>query len=70
MNLHGQLAIRSTTRDLVIPATYAWSDDGLQLAGKSTVTWTDFGVPDPSIMISKVQPALDLRFDVTMKKSF
>jgi polyisoprenoid-binding protein YceI len=70
VNLHGQLSIRSTTRDLVIPATYSWSDAGIALAGKTTVLWTDFGVPDPSIMISKVQPKLELSFDANMKKSF
>ena len=70
VNLHGQLSIRSTTRDLVVPATYTWTDGAVAIAGTSSLTWTDFGVPDPSIMISKVQPKMELNFDLNMKKAF
>lgn len=69
VNLHGQLTIRSTTRDLVIPAQFKWNDAGLNLNGQTQINWKDFGVPDPSIMISKVQPSMKLRFDFAMKKA-
>ena len=69
VNLHGTLSIRSTQRDVVVPATYNWTDDGLRLDGGAKVNWSDFGVPDPSILISKVQPVIDLNFELKMKKS-
>ena len=67
VNLHGKLTIRSTSRDIVIPATYSWGETGLSLKGDARVNWSEYGVPDPSILISKVEPVLDLKFDLGMK---
>ena len=68
VDLHGQLKIRSTTRDVVIPASYTWTEGKLQLAGQKQVKWTDYGVPDPSIIISKLQPEIDVRFNVELQE--
>jgi polyisoprenoid-binding protein YceI len=70
IKLHGKLSIRSTGRDIIVPATYSWTEAGLVIKGSTKVNWSDYGVPDPSILISKVQPVLDVHFDLKMSKTF
>jgi len=70
VNLHGKLNIRSTSRDLIVPASYTWSEAGVKLNGKTDVKWSDYGVPDPSILISTVQPVLKMNFDLDLRKTF
>jgi polyisoprenoid-binding protein YceI len=69
IELHGSLTIRSTTRDIKIPATYNWQNASLGLTGKQQVSWADYSVPDPSIVISKVNPKMDMDFSITLNKS-
>ena len=56
-------------RGIVIPATYSWTDNKLQLTGQKQVKWTSYGVPDPSIIISKLHPEIDVRFDLELHES-
>jgi len=70
VNLHGSLKVRSTTREAVIPVSYTWTEEGLYLEGSKEIKWTDFGVPDPSILISKLDPKIAVSFDVSLHKSF
>ena len=63
VTLHGQLKIRSTTRDIEIPTKYNWEEGKLNLDGGTTIKWTDFGVPDPSIAISTLYPDVKIGFD-------
>ena len=70
VKLHGKLSIRSTGRDIIIPATYSWAETGLVIKGSTKVNWADYGIPDPSILISKVQPVLNVNFDLKMSKTF
>lgn len=67
VELRGQITVRSATRDVIIPATYRWDRDGtLHLTGAHQLKWTDYGVPDPSIVISTLYPDMDIQFDVTL----
>lgn len=67
VELRGQLTVRSATRDVIIPATYRWERDGtLHLTGAHQLQWTDYGVPDPSIIISTLYPDMNIQFDVTL----
>ena len=70
VNLHGQLKVRSTTRDVQIPVKYTWADGTLQLKGAKQIKWTDYSVPDPSIVISKLAPEIHLSFNMKLVKSF
>jgi polyisoprenoid-binding protein YceI len=70
VNLHGKLNIRSTSRDLIVPTSYTWTETGVKLNGKSEVKWSDYGVPDPSILISTVQPVLTMNFELDLQKTF
>ncbi len=70
VSLHGSLKVRSTSRELVIPTAYTWKDGELHLQGDQVIKWTDYGVPDPSIVISKLEPKMAISFDVNLHKSF
>ena len=65
IELVGQMTIRSTPREVDIPVTYAWTDGSLKLTGSYRMQWTDYGVPDPSIPISKLLPDMTVLIDVT-----
>ena len=67
LQLRGQMTVRSSTRDVVVPATYSWEGDTLRLRGSHQLLWPDYGVPDPSIVISTLLPEVDVSFDVKMK---
>jgi len=70
VNLHGQLKIRSTTREVQVPAQYTWNGEDLSLKGDTEIKWSDYGVPDPSIVISTLFPEIKLTFDLNMSKGF
>lgn len=67
IELVGQLTIRSATREVNVPATYTWEDDGtLRLVGRYAMQWGDYGVPDPSIPLSKLLPDMTIVYDVKL----
>ncbi len=70
IKLHGKLTVRSTTRDIAVPTTYTWKDEQLHLKGTAELKWTDYGVPDPSILISTLYPEIKLSFDLALDKAF
>jgi polyisoprenoid-binding protein YceI len=70
INLHGTLKVRSTAREVVIPVTYTWTQEGLSLEGTKEIKWTDYGVPDPSIILSRLDPKIAISFDMNLHKSF
>jgi len=70
IELRGQMTVRSATRDVIVPATYTWERDGtLHLNGAYQMSWADFGVPDPSIIISTLYPEMDIQFDVRLRQA-
>ena len=69
VNLNGKMTVRSSTRDVKIPATYRVGDGMMNLQGTYTLDWTDFNLPDPSIAISTLKPKVEVKFDVTAAKT-
>lgn len=67
--LKGALKVRSTERDIEVPATYTWTAGQLKLVGSQEIKWTDYGVPDPSIVISRLYPEVAVQFDLQLKES-
>lgn len=67
IELRGQMTLRSATRDVIIPATYRWEGNTLYLSGSHQLLWTDYGVPDPSILISTLFPEVDVSFSVALR---
>ncbi len=69
IELRGQLTVRSSTRDVVLPVSYTWEGDAVRLVGSIEILWTDYGVPDPSIFISTLYPEMDVRFNVLLTEA-
>lgn len=69
IELRGQITIRSTSRDVVLPVTYSWEGDAVRLVGSHQLKWTDYGVPDPSILISTLYPEVNLQLNVLLNES-
>ena len=66
IELVGQLTIRSSTREVNVPATYTWTDEGLRLVGRHAMQWADYGVPDPSIPLSRLLPDMTIVYDLKL----
>jgi polyisoprenoid-binding protein YceI len=69
IELRGQLTVRSSSRDVVIPMTYTWENGGVRLVGSHQLKWTDYGVPDPSILISTLYPEVNVQFNVLLQQA-
>ncbi len=67
ISLNGTLTIRGYYDDVSIPTEYSWEGDELTLKGKLRMSWKTYGVPDPSIVISKLDPSMKVKFKVKMK---
>ncbi len=66
ITLNGNLTIRDMVLEVAIPAEYAFEGEDLVLRGKHRMRWTTFGVPDPSIVISKLDPSMKVKFKIKM----
>jgi polyisoprenoid-binding protein YceI len=64
LSLTGTLTIRDVTRDVVVPATFAWEGDKLRIKGRHEMKWTDWNLPDPSTVLSTVSPDMAVVFDL------
>lgn len=64
VTLHGTLRVRDVDQDFVIPADAHWEGGNLRMRGSFPVFWADFGIPDPSILISTLRPDVSVRFDL------
>lgn len=69
IELRGQITIRSTSRDVVLPVSYSWEGDQVRIVGNHQLKWTDYGVPDPSILISTLYPEVNLQLNVLLNES-
>jgi len=69
IELRGQITIRSTSRDVVLPITYSWEGDKVRLVGTHQLKWTDYGVPDPSILISTLYPEVNIQLNVLLNEA-
>lgn len=68
--LKGQFTIKTVSKDIEFPVTYTWDDSGnLSLAGHFETTWTNWNLPDPSILISTLYPDVDIKVAVKASKS-
>ena len=67
ITLNGSLKIRDTTKPIAVPASFVTVGDDLTLQGQFDFKWTDFNVPDPSILISTLYPDMSVKFSLNMK---
>lgn len=64
LTLAGALTVRGVTRPVEVPARFTWEGAALRLAGSLPLDWTDYGIPDPSVVLSTLSPDLRVDFDV------
>ena len=60
--LTGRLTIRGQTRAQAMSATLAPQGDRLVASGTFDVAWADFGVPDPSLFVVRIEAVAHARF--------
>jgi len=65
LRLAGPLRIRDVTLDALVAATFQWESGTLRLRGEHPLVLADFGIPDPSVVLARVEPALRLHFDLS-----
>jgi polyisoprenoid-binding protein YceI len=64
IKIHGSLTVSRVSQEVSIPAAYRWEDGSLRIIGSTTIKWTDFNLPDPSIIISTLYPPVDIKFSL------
>ena len=62
--LAGDLTVRSETRGVILSLTARPDGDGWVVTGEHIVSLRDYGIPDPSIFLNKVQDAVKVTFSV------
>lgn len=67
ITLNGTLTIRSVGQPVGISTNYSFDGGALRLKGSHAMRWGDYGVPDPSIIISKLYPDMSVRFNVNLQ---
>ena len=69
MTIAGQLTIRDVTRSLVFGTKYTADASQYRFVGAGDLKWTDFGVRDPTTVLSKVQPKTLVSFELTLPRN-
>jgi polyisoprenoid-binding protein YceI len=62
--LRGTLRIRDVEREVDVPTSFGWEGDRLRLKGETALRIDDWGIPDPSILASRMDPEVTVTFDV------
>ncbi len=64
LRLAGALRIRDVTMEALVAATFQWESGTLRLRGEHPLALADFGIPDPSVVLARVEPTLRVQFDL------
>ena len=67
VTLNGNLTIRGMYVEAAIATDYAFEEGELSLRGSHRMSWKTFSVPDPSIIISKLDPSMKVKFKLKAK---
>lgn len=69
LDLEGTLTIRDVSRPLTVGASFAWEGDALRLRGEVPLSWPEWSVPDPSVVLSTLHADVTVNFDVLGRPS-
>jgi polyisoprenoid-binding protein YceI len=61
-SLTGHVTIRGRTRPLAIAARLTPHDGTITATGTFDVLWAEFGIPDPSFFVVRIEPTVHARF--------
>lgn len=69
LKLLGTLTIRDTTKKVEIPVKATVSEDknSAIVEGKYKINFNDYNIPDPSVLIAKVNPIIELSFKLKVR---
>ena len=67
VTLNGTLTIRDVTKTIAVPTAFVKMGTDMSLQGQFDFKWTDYDVPDPSIIISTLYPDMSVKFSLRMK---
>jgi polyisoprenoid-binding protein YceI len=67
ITLVGTLTVRDVARTVRVMATVSHEGGGLRIRGRHALRWPDFGVPDPSVLLARLEPELTVTFDITAR---
>ncbi len=62
--LGASLTIRDVSQSLTLPIELVRSEQGFTLSGETHLTWSEFGVEDPSILIARLAPQVVVHYQV------
>jgi polyisoprenoid-binding protein YceI len=63
--LEGALTILAVTQEISLPVSISYEKDkSYRITGMILLTWGEFGVEDPSILIASVDPTVEVSFTV------
>jgi polyisoprenoid-binding protein YceI len=65
-DLTGTLEIRGASKSVVIPVAVETKAGRVHVEGRLDVTWSDFGVPDPSVFLLRVDPIARAFFQIEL----
>lgn len=65
LRLLGTLSVRDVSAPLAVPATFVWEGNELRLQGDFSLDWATFGVPDPSVLVARVEPTVKVAFNLS-----
>jgi polyisoprenoid-binding protein YceI len=64
MDVEGDLTLHGVTRRITAPVEAEAAGSGWLMKGATVVRLTDYGVPDPSIVLNKVSDEVEIRFEI------
>lgn len=67
VTLVGELTVRDVTLPVRVMASVSHEGGGLRIRGQHALRWSDYGVPDPSVLVARLSPELTVTFDVTAR---
>lgn len=67
--IQGIISINGNQRPLQLQGMLVRRDDLFEVRGDGTLSWKDFNVEDPSILIAKLDPTVVLHFNLTLPRN-
>ncbi len=65
--LVGNLTIRKTSQKITLPTIFSKKGGVYSVQGTYPITWADYGVEDPSILVAQLDPIVIVAFSVDLK---
>ena len=65
--MRGDLTIHGVTRSVTVRVEAAETEGGWLVRGEMVVSLSDYGIPDPSIILNKVRDEVDAAFEIRFR---